>query len=411
MFLVQYPRLFWYNVGNSLLICVKYSQRDEMEMKIVTNSPQEGGIQLESGSQRDKFFDCLAPEVLEAVCRGLDAQMHPMALVSAQLMVVRQTETCKNLLEDAAFYSIEGVLPQAVCAIVRQCIRSGEEQSACAAMMGQRWDIRILPAHPGALLVFSPETSRQAGISMAAAGLRASAAHLLIQADALEQGGQIEQACGIRREAMRILRQANHTQMLCGAPELPETAACNAGQLLERAREQLLARGVRAELCMRGFSDDANALLLVADEEKLMSALMALVSNSLRHGGADVTVTLSVEQQDDSVVLGVDDDGPGLSAEALARMNDTWRRPDAAPGSWGLGIPYVRRIVQLHGGVLLFGSGQEGGCAARIRLPRATSVDDIFESGSSYRMGELSAAQAADVELSDALDAAVYRRD
>ncbi len=380
------------------------------KMKIVRDLPPEDGARAQNEAQRDDFFDEMDAALFEAVCRGLDAQQHPMALVSGQLMVIRQTKNCRALLEDAAFYSIESALPPETCGVIRQVIRTGAQQTAAVMLFEQPWEMRVLPAQEGALLVFSPEMPRQVGISMAAASLRTSASHLLGQAETLETLGQAEQACALRREAMRILREANHTQVLSGAPEPIHREICDAGQLLVHARESLLARGVCAELTMCVRSDKANALCLAADEALLLSAVMALVSNSLRHGGADVAVTLSVEQQEDCIVLGVDDDGPGLSACAMERMNDTWRQPDALLGSWGLGIPYVRRIVQMHGGTLLFTQREEGGCAARIRLPRETG-EERLESASFYDTGMLSAAGAADVELSDVLDAAAYRRE
>lgn len=371
-------------------------------MKIVKELPKESEIQTEKQRESDTFFEGIPPELFQAVCRGLDAQMHPMALVSQELMVVRQTDSCRNLLENASFYSIEGVLRPSECDAIRQSMQSGTEHTIIVTIFEQTWNMRIIPSLGRALLVFFSEQPRQVGVSLAAAHLRGSASRLLLEARKMEQNGQPQQAQIIRREAMRILKEANHAQTLSGAPEPLQKTRCSADSMLARAAEQLVARGVH--IYVRAQKD----VPFAADEEKLTQALMALVSNSLHYGGAHVHVTLSAEQAEDSVIFGVDDDGPGLSADAMVRMNDTWRRPDAAVGGWGLGIPYARRIAELHGGVLVFINQNGCGCAARIRLPLESGYDVGLESDSSYRGSLIDGVREADIELSDVLEPNAY---
>lgn len=370
-------------------------------MKIVEDMPSGGRIGL---PETDAFFDMLPPELFAAVCRGVDAAMHPMALVSGELMVLRQTDACAGLLGEGSFYSLESVLQPCVCDSVRRSIQSRTEHTLAVMLAGQPWQMRIVPTDGGALLVFLRELSHQAGVSMAAARLRESASHLLLQADGLALGGMEEDACVLRREALRILRQANHAQMLSGAPEPMQWELCSTGDLLQLAADQLARRGVKVT------AQVLEEVSLRADKGLLLSALMTLVSNSLRYGGEQVRIALRADRLEDGdgVMFCVDDSGAGLSDEALMRMNDTWRRPDAELGGWGLGIPYARRIAELHGGVLVFVRLPDGGCGARFSLPLYPE-DGLLGTETDYRMSLASGISSADIELSDALEADAYR--
>ena len=370
-------------------------------MKIVEDMPSGGRIEP---PETDAFFDMLPPELFAAVCRGVDAAMHPMALVSGELMVLRQTDACAGLLQEGAFYSLESVLQPSVCDSVRRSIQSRTEHTIAVMLAGQPWQMRIVPTDGGALLVFLRELSHQAGVSMAAARLRESASHLLLQADGLALGGMEEDACVLRREALRILRQANHAQMLSGAPEPMQWELCSTGELLHLAADQLARRGVKVSVQV------SEEVSLRADRGLQLSALMTLVSNSLRYGGEKVRIALRADRLEDGdgVVFCVDDSGAGLSDEALMHMNNTWRRPDAEPGGWGLGIPYARRIAELHGGVLVFVHLPDGGCGARLSLPLHPE-DGLLGTETDYRMGLASGVSSADIELSDALEADAYR--
>ena len=145
------------------------------------------------------------------------------------------------------------------------------------------------------------------------------------------------------------------------------------------------------------------------DERLICAALMTLISNSLRHGGTDTKLVLSVEQVGNSVSFGVMDYGQGLSDAALERMNDTWEKADAVVGGWGLGVPSARRIAAMHGGLLLFVRRQEGGTAAYLRIPLHIEDAEGMESGSDYQTFLTSGVGVSDIELSDALGADAYR--
>jgi signal transduction histidine kinase len=107
----------------------------------------------------------------------------------------------------------------------------------------------------------------------------------------------------------------------------------------------------------------------------LRRALRNLVSNALRYG-TRARVELVADGRD--MVLRVDDDGPGIPEEAIARMMEPFTRLDvsrnSATGGAGLGLTLARAIADQHGGSLTLTNrmknGKIMGLTATLRLPR-----------------------------------------
>jgi signal transduction histidine kinase len=95
-----------------------------------------------------------------------------------------------------------------------------------------------------------------------------------------------------------------------------------------------------------------------------------LLDNAALHGrpaGGHVNVTL--ERDASTLLLRVDDDGPGLSEPDRERLLEPFARgATTAPGT-GLGLAIVAQQVALHGGVLRLDGSELGGLAVEVLLP------------------------------------------
>ena len=102
----------------------------------------------------------------------------------------------------------------------------------------------------------------------------------------------------------------------------------------------------------------------------LLGALVRnLVDNAVRHCRSEVRVSL--RPTEDSVVLQVEDDGAGVPADLLPQLGRRFLRgPETHGEGSGLGLSIVRRIAQLHGADVRFGSGPQGpGLCVRVVFP------------------------------------------
>ena len=93
-------------------------------------------------------------------------------------------------------------------------------------------------------------------------------------------------------------------------------------------------------------------------------AITNLVENAGRHARR---VLLTAESQGRSILITVDDDGPGIPED---RRENVFRpfESDSAGGT-GLGLTIARDIVRAHGGDIMLGNSPLGGLRAQIRLP------------------------------------------
>jgi len=102
-------------------------------------------------------------------------------------------------------------------------------------------------------------------------------------------------------------------------------------------------------------------------------ALRNLIDNAVSYGGA---ARLTVNRSGTEILVKVEDDGPGMSVEALASAADPFYRGDASrnrtTGGAGLGLTLADAIAKAHGGVLLLANRTPNGLCATIKLPLAT---------------------------------------
>jgi len=109
-----------------------------------------------------------------------------------------------------------------------------------------------------------------------------------------------------------------------------------------------------------------------ADTDRLMQILLNLVVNAARYGGnQDIDLTLGRSADDDSLLIRVEDRGPGLG-NAGEDLFDPYVRGDTGAensrGS-GLGLSISARIVEAMGGRMQASNRKKGGARFEIHLP------------------------------------------
>lgn len=106
------------------------------------------------------------------------------------------------------------------------------------------------------------------------------------------------------------------------------------------------------------------------EREDLLEMVANLIDNACKYGRSQVVVRLLPPFESNGLMeIVVEDDGPGLSEEELAKaMARGARLDEAAPGQ-GLGLSILMETVELYAGELLFERGELGGLKARLRLP------------------------------------------
>lgn len=143
--------------------------------------------------------------------------------------------------------------------------------------------------------------------------------------------------------------------------------------LVTRAVGLRVPEALRAGIDL-GYQGPSSPLSIHGDPEVLQDMLDNLIDNVLRYAGRGAHATVSVQAlPDGSVLLQVEDTGPGVPAEALARLGERFFRVSGS-GAYGtgLGLAIVREVAQQHGALVAFAMADGGGLRISLQFPGAT---------------------------------------
>ncbi|KQO18151.1 sensor histidine kinase [Paenibacillus sp. Leaf72] len=95
-------------------------------------------------------------------------------------------------------------------------------------------------------------------------------------------------------------------------------------------------------------------LMVQGSSEQIKQVVMILLDNAVKYTSAKGTVTMSLQKQQNDIVLAVTNTGEGIAAEHLTRIFDRFYRTDSSrarkQGGYGLGLAIAKSIIDQHKG-------------------------------------------------------------
>jgi heavy metal sensor kinase len=105
----------------------------------------------------------------------------------------------------------------------------------------------------------------------------------------------------------------------------------------------------------------------------LRQAFVNLIHNAVKYSPAGAAIRVRVASAEGSVVVEIEDSGPGIPVDDQPKVFDRFYRVDKArwreSGGAGLGLSIVKWAVEAHGGQVTLDSKPDQGCTLRISLP------------------------------------------
>jgi len=102
------------------------------------------------------------------------------------------------------------------------------------------------------------------------------------------------------------------------------------------------------------------------DKHKIYQVLLNLLKNALEATDAGKNVYVTLDTQDDEIIIKIKDEGKGISEEVLPKIYRAYFTTKEQ-GS-GIGLTFSRKIIEKHEGELTLISNGQDGCEFQINL-------------------------------------------
>lgn len=176
----------------------------------------------------------------------------------------------------------------------------------------------------------------------------------------------------IEHEAQRLGRIVNNlldlSRIDAGALK-PDRAWHDLGALVEDAVERLSPYTGRHHVLVQ-VADDLPPILL--DAVEIDQVISNLIENAAKYAPAGSEIDVAVRRRPGEVEVEVADRGPGLPAEILNKVFDSFVRVETAgprPRGLGIGLTVARGLIDAHGGRIWAENRPGGGSRFVFTLP------------------------------------------
>jgi PAS domain S-box-containing protein len=200
---------------------------------------------------------------------------------------------------------------------------------------------------------------------------------ILGMSELLQEGEAPE---SVRKQMVVLQQQARRAAeivqnlMYFSRPPAPGKTPIDLGELVQRTLH-LHAYSLRKNNITVDFLKETSVPAVSGDAHQLMQVFLNLILNSeqaMREVRDRGTLRIRIENQEKSVSVIFQDDGPGISPEILPNIFDPFYTTKRPGRGTGLGLSISKAILREHNGNVEATSGPGGGAVFTVTLPVAT---------------------------------------
>jgi len=155
----------------------------------------------------------------------------------------------------------------------------------------------------------------------------------------------------------------------------PSPVEFSLGAVAEEVRAAL-ANGLQSKGQSLQIAIDSAAARATADRDAIARILLNLIDNANKYAGSGGQIGVRAKREGRSVVLCVEDDGPGVPEADRPRLFERFFRVDRArsrdSGGTGLGLAIVKHLAEAHGGSVHYEPNSPQGSKFVVTLPQPT---------------------------------------
>jgi two-component system phosphate regulon sensor histidine kinase PhoR len=122
------------------------------------------------------------------------------------------------------------------------------------------------------------------------------------------------------------------------------------------------------------FTSKLESAPLTADKFHLLSALINILDNSVKYQKGELKVKINLSADSNGYRIHFTDNGIGMKKSAVKQAFDKFYREETGnihtTKGFGLGLSYVKSIIEAHNGVIVLTSEVNNGTEVQIILPK-----------------------------------------
>ncbi len=142
--------------------------------------------------------------------------------------------------------------------------------------------------------------------------------------------------------------------------------------LLQRVKQRVTPLLNKSQAILEIKSNEKIDTLNI-NRQHLTNTLCNIIENSIKYGGNKVNILLSINPEASGVQFKIKDNGPGIDSIHHAKIFDRFYRANNGNQykgkGFGIGLSYVKTIVEAHGGSVRINPEVKDGCEFIITIP------------------------------------------
>ena len=206
----------------------------------------------------------------------------------------------------------------------------------------------------------------------------ALASKMIVKDGTLKQEDKIKHYSGIILEENEKLKAQVEQVLSITALERGEIplqkAVLNSHELIS---ECIKCMSIQIENKQGNLTLDLSAkqLLIFGDKTHLTNALSNLIDNALKYSKEKPALIIQTHNSGQNLIIMISDKGIGIEEKYHTKVFDKFFRVPTGNlhdvKGFGLGLAYVKKIIEMHGGIIELESEKEKGTTFTITLPNA----------------------------------------
>lgn len=142
---------------------------------------------------------------------------------------------------------------------------------------------------------------------------------------------------------------------------------------------EMMRPGIAKKQATVIFQKTEEALVIQGDSWYIKSAIINIIDNSLKYGGAKPEIRIGLESVPGLIRIIIQDNGPGISEGNEEKIFDKFFRIPTGDQhnvkGHGLGLSLAALIMKMHEGSIIHQRPKEGGCRMILEFPHPKNED------------------------------------